>query len=385
MDLRAVWFQRQGLPRRLAPDAGEVLRATGWVHTGGGQLAYLALHARSGIDRAAVDAAVERGDVHEIPAVRGCTMLVPAEDVALALHVARAQHDKGELAVARKHFAVTDKELDKLCRAVLAAVGKQPLEPKELHAALGPKLVRSLGEAGKKRGMSTTLPLALGLLNMRGQVRRISTTGRLDNQRFRYARWGIKLRAVGNAPAELARRFFRWAGPATLQEFAWWAGLGVKAAREAVAGLTVSDGRLDLFELAGADDAPGKGIALVPFRDNYTGVRRDLSPLYDPALARRKILDWDKGTVALGDAESLHQPAILDGGELIGLWDYDDRDRSIVWRTFARPGRARRKALEAEVDRLLPFIRDQLGNARYYSLDNDKQRWRRLDRLKAMV
>jgi hypothetical protein len=30
----------------------------------------------------------------------------------------------------------------------------------------------------------------------------------------------------------LARRFFGWVGPATMEEFQWFSGLGVKAAKE---------------------------------------------------------------------------------------------------------------------------------------------------------
>src|SRR5205085_9572366 len=139
----------------------------------------------------------------------------------------------------------------------------------------------------------TTLPLALGRLHVAGEVRRLSTTGRLDNQRFRYALWRpnpiakVKLDEAA-AASQLVQRFFRWMGPATVQEFAWWAGLGVKAAAVAcaAAGLVPDgEGRLLLPEHKAALAAakPSKAIALVPFRDNYPGLRRDLSALFDPA------------------------------------------------------------------------------------------------------
>ena len=37
---------------------------------------------------------------------------------------------------------------------------------------------------------------------------------------------------VAESFTELARRYFRWIGPATLAEFQWFAGLGVKAAKD---------------------------------------------------------------------------------------------------------------------------------------------------------
>lgn len=48
------------------------------------------------------------------------------------------------------------------------------------------------------------------------------------------------------AYSELARRYFDWTGPATLGWFPWFAGLGVKASKEAVKplGLETLDNRM---------------------------------------------------------------------------------------------------------------------------------------------
>ena len=48
---------------------------------------------------------------------------------------------------------------------------------------------RSLGPEGKTKGLTTTLPLALGNLQAEGEIRRVPTDGRLDQQRYRYAAW----------------------------------------------------------------------------------------------------------------------------------------------------------------------------------------------------
>src|SRR5262249_46473039 len=101
---------------------------------------------------------------------------------------------------------------------------------------------RNLGEAGKKKGLITTLPVALGRLQARGDIRRVPTNGRLDQQRYKYARWSpnplAKYKGTqAEAFTELARRFFRWIGPATMAEFQWFSALGVKAAKDAVAPL----------------------------------------------------------------------------------------------------------------------------------------------------
>src|SRR4029077_3182804 len=92
-----------------------------------------------------------------------------------------------EMKVAEK-LGVTAKEVDKLCEAVLSALAKEPLDPDGIKQATG-KSVRDLGDEGKKKGLTTTLPLALGRLQAAGEIRRVPVGGRLDQQRYRYARW----------------------------------------------------------------------------------------------------------------------------------------------------------------------------------------------------
>src|SRR5207253_2399308 len=89
-----------------------------------------------------------------------------------------------------------------------------------------------------------------------GEIRRIPITGRLDQQRYQYALWGPNplskwKKSAEESFTELARNYFRWIGPATLAEFQWFSGLGVKAAKSAVEPLqltTVADDRLLLPE-----------------------------------------------------------------------------------------------------------------------------------------
>ena len=84
--LRAWWSHRQGLDERLEGEsAPTALAQTGWARSMGGAAPYLTLFARTGISREAADAAAAKLEIHEIPAVRGCTYIVPAGDFALAL------------------------------------------------------------------------------------------------------------------------------------------------------------------------------------------------------------------------------------------------------------------------------------------------------------
>jgi hypothetical protein len=153
-------------------------------------------------------------DIYELPSARGCTYVVPGEHFGLALQVGRGAPE-GDLRTLAK-LGVDRSEIDELCGRVLAALDEAPqLDPAALKDVLG-ETVRYLGEEGRKRGQSTTLPAALGLLQAAGEIRRVPANGPLDNQRYAYTRWQPPSSGVDSAGArtELARRYFDWIGPA---------------------------------------------------------------------------------------------------------------------------------------------------------------------------
>lgn len=386
--IRAWRFHRQGLDGSMAgASPAAVLERSGWARSVGGVGPYLTLFARAGTTRAAADAAVATLEIHELPAARGCTYVVPASDFALALTL--SQEPTGAMAAART-LGVGDAEVDALCSAVVTALGAGALAPEELREAVGGK-ARSLGEAGKKKGLSTTLPLALGRLQSSGEIRRVPTNGRLDQQRYRYVRWDpsplvSRVLSVEEAHVELARRYFSWIGPATLAEFQWFSGLGVGAAKAAVA-------PLGLVKLSGEDDRLMHAAdfeALRSFRlprtfqgallgslDAIAAMRRNISDLLEASDRDREVFA-ERGRATAGSITDLPHHAILDRGRLVGFWDYDHLARELVWATF-EPAVA---ALEAQIERTEAFVRDELGDARAFSLDSPASREPRLAALR---
>src|SRR4029077_13153055 len=113
----------------------EVLEQSGWARSVGGVSPYLTLFSRAGIGREAADKAVADLQIHELPSARGCTYVVPASDFALGLKVGEA-FGGAEMKTAYK-LGVTDKEVDKLCDAVLKALAQGPLAPDEIREATG--------------------------------------------------------------------------------------------------------------------------------------------------------------------------------------------------------------------------------------------------------
>ena len=378
--LRAWWSHKQGLDGRFAgAKPAEVLKQAGWARSVGGVGPYLTLFARAGTSREAADAAVAKLEIHELPSARGCTYVLPAEDFALALKAGES-FTANDMKVAYK-LGVTDKEIDKLCDAVLKALAKGALEPNEIRDATGPAS-RSLGEEGKKKGVTTTLPLALGKLQSSGDIRRVSMNGRLDQQRYRYTLWRpnplakFKL-SIEEIQTELARRFFGWGGPATLAEFQAFAALSGKAAKAAIEPLkleTIEDDRMllpadrDAFESFKPPKQPQ--YTLVSPIDGIILLRSDLKSILDEKdtkqmVTSHRVLD-------------LASHAILDRGRLVGIWEYDPEAESIAWLPFI----AKSKDLEKAVARTEEYVRTQLGDARSFSLDSPKSRVPRIQALR---
>lgn len=389
--LRAWWWHRQGLDGAFREaSAAEVLARAGWARSVGGVCPYLTLLSRTGIGRAATDAAVARLEIHELPSVRGCTYVVPASDFGLGLKVGQGFGHDQEMKVARK-LGVTDAEIDRLAAVVVDALGRGLLGTDELREAAG-GAVRSLGPEGKKKGLTTTLPLALGKLQAEGEIRRVPTDGRLDQQRYRYALWspnplaGFRL-SLEDAYSELAVLFFNWAEPATLAQFQAFSGLGVKAAKAAVELLGLvplgpGDERLiypeDREDFHSYVPPKEPRYALLSGLDALFLLRRDLASLVADEDKERSVFG-EKGERALGGLSDLPNHAIVDRGRIVGLWEYDIETESIAWTSFV----PRDAALEEAVAATESYIRTELGDARSFSLDSPKSRVPRIEALRA--
>jgi hypothetical protein len=287
-------------------------------------------------------------------------------------------------------LGVGPKEIDRLCEKVVASLGDVPQEIEKIREQVG-TAARSLGEEGKKKGISTTLPIALGRLQTMGLIRRVPIDGRLDQQRYRYVKWSPSPLATGEmesaeAFTELARRYFTWVGPATIKEFQWFSGLGVKTAKDAVAPLslvTVSDtDRLllpsDADAYASFKAAAKPEYALVSSLDAISAARRDTGSLVDDT-DRSLVSDWTFGEKPGASLVDLAAHAILDRGRLIGYWEYDPDEQRIVSALFRGK---KDKALERTIAEMEAFVRDQLGDARAFSLDSPKSRRPKLEILR---
>lgn len=129
-----------------------------------------------------------------------------------------------------------------------------------------------------------------------------------------------------SAVIELAKRYFTTRGPATLQDFAWWSGLGMTVIRKAVMALGKSierqqQGDTVFYQIPGAKtnivkEGNGLGLQLLPAFDEYLISYKD----------RSKMLS-SKYTSQIITVNGLFRPAIIRQGKVIGGWQVDKGKR----------------------------------------------------------
>ncbi len=383
--LRAWSWQRQGLDGSLkGASSQDVLDRAGWARSVGGANPYLTLFARAGLRREQVDADVAALRIHELPTARGCTYVLGQDDFVWGLQLGREAAVApfkvlARLGVERSEITLLEEEVVN----TLAEAGN-PLDPQQLRDELGGS-VRSLGEEGKKKGASTTLPTALGLLQADGRIRRVPVNGRLDQQRYAYTVWNLPGSDVDDATARawLMERYLRWTGGATLKQSQWFTAFTVAHSKEALAAVDAvevptAEGAVlwmlpdDVERLADFSPPGDEQIQLLAGTDSLVLLRRNSQDMFDEADRDRKVLDT---TLALQADLSDHP--ILDRGRIIGLWQYDPEEERIAAWTFAPPTAAVTQRI-AEVE---DWIRTDLGDFRSFSLDSPSSRQPRIKAL----
>jgi len=159
-------------------------------------------------------------------------------------------------------------------------------------------------------------------------------------------------RSREEALAELCLRYFRAHGPAQLHDFAWWSGLSMEDARQA---LEINASRLEEATMSGrsfrfvpSGRTPRPPAALLlSIYDEYTIAYADRSDL---SAAR----DVDS-MLAMGNA--LTAVIVLDG-KVAGAWKraLTRRQVTVELRPFRRLSAAHEEALLAQVERLGAFL-----------------------------
>jgi hypothetical protein len=155
-----------------------------------------------------------------------------------------------------------------------------------------------------------------------------------------------------------------------VSEFQWFSGLGVKTPQAAVAPLKLVPLQGDL--LAFPEDRAEFAAFQIPKKPHYvlTGILDNISHLRRATSTLFEAKDLEHSLTGKAALADLPSHAILDRGRVAGLWHFDPETGTIAWTSFVKKDRA----LEEAVARMEAFVREDLGDARTFSLDSPKSR-----------
>ncbi|MEO7157111.1 MAG: crosslink repair DNA glycosylase YcaQ family protein, partial [Vicinamibacterales bacterium] len=143
--------------------------------------------------------------------------------------------------------------------------------------------------------------LKLAYLMMHAELEGVICSGPRKGKQFTYALLEerapkAKARDRAAALAELTQRYFASHGPASIRDFAWWSGLTISEAQQAVDSVRTllessSIDNLVLWSARAADDAPSTSGAafLLPNHDEYLIAYKDRAPVVDAARAANVV------------------------------------------------------------------------------------------------
>jgi hypothetical protein len=269
------------------------------------------------VSEAAVERAIaDRSVVRSWP-MRGTIHLIPAEDARWILRLLAPRVD--QKAAANYRRAGLSRETINQAGDVIARTLVGTLRTRaELYSALSTAGIPTSASNGEQRGMHLLVHWARhGLICITPRRGKQPTFGLLDE----WVPNGSDLSGI-EALAEMARRYLRSHGPATVDDFAWWTGVTKKEARSA---LEVVRREFDQMTLDGvehwwsAGENPGgespRAFLLPPF-DEYTIAYVD----------RSAVVDHDRlASSGYGIGSNL----IIDG-RLAGLWKRTRDDDTVT-------------------------------------------------------
>lgn len=346
----------------------DVVSRIGWLHQSGGAGPYLSIAARAPeVQRADVDACVASGALRIVTGVRGCTLLVPERDVALA-RAAGARAFSATVQAILHSGEIDARTLDGVVDNVDAMLDFVGVDPPTIRSRAGG--VPALGPTARKLGFTTALPVALRLLESIGRAERVPANGRLDSEAYVWRHPRDVDAGAGPTPGErmssdlaaLAKVFFGWDGGAErmLADLAAWLDCPMRA----VLGVTTGGPPHAAFPLI---------TAYLPFRDPWLSLRGNNGDLLATDHRGARVMGTGKHRIPVGETDSLEHHAIVHCGHVAGIWEWSPGE-GLASGFFGEPPAGWERAARATAG----FIQDQLGDVFTDGRDGAPQRALRL-------
>jgi hypothetical protein len=363
----------------------DLINTIGWIYSPGCSTPYLSLWARlpafktEDLNKLVFD---ERKLV-QLETLRGCTMLVPRNQAAVALRI-RPRTYTELVKQARPLMPVTDAEMDSLKIKVLQELEKGSRTTEQLQAAIPRNLHKDFGPELKRIGFVSSLSLALNLLKEEGRIIKIQTRRRLDSLEYSYILLSHLLPEIDpfamrndEAWARLAAQYFRAESPARVKDFAWWAGINVTDAIKGIAEVkpklmpVAVEGSSDEYLIPESDlqeflnftplDAP---FNLIPYRDTYLKGQREIVDRFLRVEHADKPFSRWKGKL-------INDPiaTVVRDGQVVGVWEWNESISDIDLILFESTPKPVEKAIRKRASALADFIRTNLDQSRLHGLD----------------
>lgn len=262
----------------------------------------------AGVSEADVEQAIADRTLIRTWAMRGTLHLVAADDVIWLLDLVGPRMLERAAANDVRRFDLDEAAFAAAEKALKRALRGKVLTRKETYAALERQGVSTAGQ----RGYHIVSRAALSGLVCQGPLRDKEDTFVLLDEWLPPA----SPKPREEVQAELALRYFRSHGPATLDDFVWWSSLTVPAAR---AGLEAAKSRL-VREVVG-DVTYWSASEATPPPKRYPAAQ--LLPGFDEYLLG--YVDRSHILANIPKAEIIHsngifRPTVLMAGQIVGTW-----------------------------------------------------------------
>ncbi|MBS1606407.1 MAG: AlkZ family DNA glycosylase [Bacteroidetes bacterium] len=249
-----------------------------------------------------VEGAIGRGEILRTHVLRPTWHLVAAADIRWMLELTAPQI-RAKMAF-RERYLELDKEILARCRKLIgSALAKKSLSRAELVAVL------------QKAGIATDDNRSAHILidaELEGLIcsgPRKGSYALLDERVPRSPRLPRE-----EALAELTGRYFAGHGPATMSDFSWWSGLGVREAKKGIAALgtrlqSVKIGESEYWFPDGQAEARMPSALLLPAFDEWIIGYADRAGLFATEHERKIIT-----------VNGLFRPVLFCSGRAVGSW-----------------------------------------------------------------
>lgn len=297
----------------------------------------------------AVDEALKRGEILRTHVLRPTWHFVAAEDIRWMLKLSGQRIKSAYVSSAKGHqLDITDKQYGQFNDLIVRILeGNKSLTKQEIEAEVN------------QQGIKTVEPLIRRLIS-NSEIEGVVCSGVDKGNKQTYALLDERAPKVAEihkeeALARLASRYFQSHSPASLADFAWWSGLSLTEARQAV-GLIKSELITDSDNLFAHESykeiAPLKNdiIHLLPSFDEYLISYKD----------RTAVLDLEHHPKAFNRFGTFY-PVILHNGKIVGNWNKTVKKSQVVIETsfFDPKHQISRELIERAENRYKSFLDSQ--------------------------